>query len=185
MARTKVSWKVALWCGPLLLLGVQLAPSPRPFNPPIVPAATIQAKMDVPPAIARLLGRSCMDCHSNATRWPWYSHIAPGSWVVASDVFHARRAMNFSEWQPETGLGLLAAACADVESGRMPKPRYLLLHPAARLSAGEKRQFCEWTHTEIQSVLRARIAARRAVMQADSTRPSTSLATGSGKLPTP
>lgn len=145
MAQSKVALKVALWCGPLLFAGVQFAPGPAPANPPIQPAGTIEARMHVPPHIQRLLDRSCKDCHSNATRWPWYSGVAPARWIMASDVEGARGAMNFSEWNSRIGPALLAVACADVQSGRMPARNYLLLHPSARLTAAEKRQFCEWT----------------------------------------
>jgi hypothetical protein len=145
MAQPKAAWKVAFWCGPLLLAGVQFAPGPTPSNPPIRPARTIEARMHVPPHIQRLLDRSCKGCHSNATRWPWYSGIAPARWIMAADVEGARSAMNFSEWDARIGPALLAAACANIQSGRMPAPDYLLLHPSARFTAGEKRQFCEWT----------------------------------------
>ena len=156
MAKTKAAWKAAIWCGSLLVTGVQFVPGPRPVNPPIIPAHTIQGRATVPAPILRLLDRSCMDCHSNRTRWPWYSRVAPAKWLVASDVARARAAVNFSEWNPQTGPGMLAASCALVESGGMPRPDYVLLHPAARLTHEEKRQFCEWTHLEMVRSLIAR-----------------------------
>ncbi len=67
--------------------------------------------------------------------------------------------MNFSEWStgagrtPASAVGILAAACANVKSGRMPLPRYLLLHPEARLTEQEKDSFCEWTNVEIARIL--------------------------------
>jgi hypothetical protein len=158
-------WKLTLGCGILMFAGAQLAPGPSAANPPVLPGRTVQENLHVPEHIARLLERSCMDCHSNQTRWPWYSRVAPGSWMVRTDVANARRAMNFSEWsghapRPEMSVGLLAAACANVQSARMPLPRYLMLNPGARLSEEEKRLFCEWTHTEIARLVRERRQAR-------------------------
>ena len=71
---------------PILFAGVQLAPGPKPVNPPVDPAHTIVAQVPVPPNIERLLYRSCGDCHSNTTHWPWYSGLAPARWKMASDL---------------------------------------------------------------------------------------------------
>jgi hypothetical protein len=147
------SW-VALGCGALLIAATQVVPTPPGDNPPIDPASAIEAHIELPETIAATLDRSCMDCHSNRTRWPWYSRVAPGSWLVRSDVATARSVLNLSEWTlhaptPEMGVGLLAAACASIQSGRMPPPRYLLLHPSARLSDQERDRFCKWAQEEI------------------------------------
>lgn len=142
-------WKLTLWCG-LVFAGAQVAPGPRPINPPVQPERTIHANLHVPEQIANMLGRACMDCHSNQTRWPWYGRMAPGSWLLHRDVARGRRAMNLSEWpKPRASMGLLVAACADVQSGRMPLPQYLLLHPSAKLSPEEKKTFCDWTAAEL------------------------------------
>ncbi len=153
-----------MWCGPLLFAGALLAPGPRPENPPVLPGMSIEDNVPVPGHIQRLLEQSCMDCHSNRTRWPWYSKVPPVSWMVHSDVARARRAMNLSEWgvmapRLEVGAAYLAAACADVQSGRMPKRQYLWLHPSARLSPEERRQFCDWTEGEISRVVQTRRGA--------------------------
>jgi hypothetical protein len=84
-------------------------------------------------ALAR---RACYDCHSNETVWPWYSHIAPLSWLIQQHVDDGRAHLNFSEW----GRGEQEAeeAAETLREGEMPLPSYLLTHPAARLSAAER-----------------------------------------------
>lgn len=84
----------------------------------------------------RLARTACFDCHSNETRWPWYAHIAPMSFLVGNDVADARREMNFS-----TGYNLDAEKMVEmIEDGKMPLGNYLLMHPEANLSAEQKAQ---------------------------------------------
>jgi hypothetical protein len=102
--------------------------------------------------VQALLDRACMDCHSNRTRWPWYSAVAPASWLVRGDVLRARSALNFSEWRteqepwPGMAVARLAAVCAVVEHDEMAPRNYRLLHPDAQLSHDEKRALCDWTN---------------------------------------
>lgn len=84
-----------------------------------------------------LVKRACFDCHSNETVWPWYSHVAPVSWLVLRDVKTARRHLNFSEWdRPQRHA---KDAPDEVRNGAMPLPIYLPLHPGARLLESEKQ----------------------------------------------
>ena len=84
-----------------------------------------------------LFGRACFDCHSNETKWPWYSNIAPVSWLVQRDVNGGRRHLNFTEWNiPQQHAEDVAAR---VGKGDMPPWFYLPLHPAARLTELEKQ----------------------------------------------
>ena len=101
-------------------------------NPPV----QAEPKWDTPQT-RELVQRSCFDCHSNLVVWPWYSNIAPVSWLVQQDVDGARAKLNFSEWnlpQRET-----RGAGRQVQQGEMPPAKYLMLHPTARLSAEEKQ----------------------------------------------
>jgi hypothetical protein len=84
-----------------------------------------------------LFHRACFDCHSNETLWPWYSHVAPVSWLVQDDVNGGRRHLNFSEWNRPQDHAVDVAA--QVRQGDMPLWFYLPLHPAARLTAAEKQ----------------------------------------------
>jgi hypothetical protein len=88
------------------------------------------------PRTRELAVRACFDCHSNQVQYPWYSHVAPISWLVHHDIHEARLKMNFSEWDLPQREAM--AAVEQIEEGNMPLPIYLPLHPEARLSAEEK-----------------------------------------------
>lgn len=118
--------------------------------------ASIEQRTAMPEEIARLLGRGCRNCHSDDTKWPWYSRIPPLSWIIANDVRNARIAMNLSDWpvgQPARAAGTLMAACADVQADRMPLWGYRLMHPESRWSKSEKDSFCKWAREEYRRVL--------------------------------
>jgi hypothetical protein len=121
----------------LVVLGllIQLIPLPaRGNNPPVVS----EPPWDSPQTRA-LAKRACFDCHSNETVWPWYSYIAPVSWLVYNDTMRGRSRMNFSEWN--TGSLRRAEEIAGViQEGEMPPAIYLPMHPSARLTAAEKQQ---------------------------------------------
>ena len=86
-----------------------------------------------------LAARACFDCHSNETVWPWYSNIAPFSWLVQRDVDEGRQVMNFSEWN--SGRRQRTNEIGEViQEGQMPPAFYLPLHSQARLSAAEKTE---------------------------------------------
>ena len=88
------------------------------------------------PQTRALAKRACFDCHSNATVWPWYSHIAPVSWLVQKDVNGGRRHLNFSEWtKPSRHAG---HAAEEIKGGDMPLSYYLPMHPMAKLTDAEK-----------------------------------------------
>ena len=94
--------------------------------------------------LVAVLDRSCRDCHSNATVWPWYTQIAPASWLMAYGVKEGRKAVNFSEWAAypaEAQRALLAGSCRDASNGKMPGP-YALLHPETRLSPRDIETIC-------------------------------------------
>ena len=86
--------------------------------------------------------RACGDCHSHETKWPWYSHIAPISWLVYRDVQEGRKHFNVSAWgYQRKNEGEEAAK--ELAEGEMPPLLYLLAHPEARLSAKEKKELIE------------------------------------------
>jgi hypothetical protein len=130
------------------------------INPPLVPNYTIESAMNVPERVRNILSKACYDCHSNRTRWPWYSAVPPVSTFIETDVARGRAALNFSEWTEGSGstpgraAGVLAAACAAVQYGLMPKPPYPYLHPSARLSSADVEFFCAWTR-EAGAMLRS------------------------------
>ena len=116
----------------LLVLLAQAVPYGRAHtNPPV------RAEPAWSGAQTRALAdRACFDCHSNDTRWPWYSHVAPLSWTIQRHVDDGRAELNFSEWDRRQDADDIAE---EVLEGSMPPRSYLLLHPEARLSAVEVR----------------------------------------------
>lgn len=80
---------------------------------------------------------ACYDCHSNETRWPWYSYIAPFSWLIQNDVEEGRDELNFSTWDDDGDSDDLYETIIE---GTMPPTRYRFLHPAARLTDAEVEQ---------------------------------------------
>jgi hypothetical protein len=133
----KLKIGVALVCAFLL---AQLFPVRRE-NPPVeseVPAST---------EVRRILRDACYDCHSHETRWPWYSHVAPFSWLVAHDVSNAREHLDFSAWErydAREQRKKLEEVWEEVEEGEMPLWYYLLLHPEARLGEDDERRLRAW-----------------------------------------
>jgi hypothetical protein len=102
-----------------------------------------------PPDVKRVLSRACFDCHSNQTEWPWYSAVAPLSWLLVHDVIEGRRRLNFSEWgdyasDPETASHKLEQVAATVANGSMAPWYYQVLHPSARLSAADRALLLVW-----------------------------------------
>ena len=124
-----------------VLLLIQLIPVTRD-NPPV------EGDFSGPADVKQILRRSCYDCHSNETVWPWYSHIAPVSWLVAGDVNEARHHFNFSNWQLLSEIDKIAVKrniWKQVESGEMPPGTFLLMHSDAKLSEADKALIYSWT----------------------------------------
>lgn len=131
---------------------------PERANPATDAARTIQAHTGTTSELAAVLDRSCRDCHSNNTVWPWYSEIAPLSWLMARGVAEGRKAVNFSEWAgypPDVQRMLLSASCEDVSSGKMPGP-YTLLRPETRLSTQDIVTICAATRQADANAANAR-----------------------------
>jgi hypothetical protein len=103
--------------------------------------------MNVPANVQSILKRSCYDCHSNQTTWPWYSHIAPASFLVTHDVNEGREEMNFSEWgkmSVSKREERLSTICEVITDNEMPLGKYTILHSDAKLSDEEKKILCDW-----------------------------------------
>jgi cytochrome c len=97
------------------------------------------------------LVQKCGDCHSNATRWPLYSRVAPSSWLVEHDVHAGRQHMNLSTWEQyslDERIDLLGKMSSQMRQAKMPLKPYLLLHPDARLSDSERKLLVDWAKAE-------------------------------------
>ena len=138
--------------GAIGFVGIQFVPVDK-SNPPVVS----EPKWDSPQTKA-LVERACFDCHSNQTKWPWYSNIAPVSWMLAHNVHEGRSKLNFSELgatkgqinreqggeegeggeRGERGEGIeMNELVRSIEKGSMPPRDYVTLHPEARLTDAE------------------------------------------------
>ena len=128
----------------LVFLAAAQLVRPGRANPPTDADRTIQAQVGTASGLTAVLDRACRDCHSNATVWPWYTNVAPTSWLMAYAVREGRKAVNFSEWagySPDQRRSLLTASCQDVSQGKMPGP-YTWLHPETKLSAEDIVAIC-------------------------------------------
>jgi len=129
-------WRIVRWTGIgviAVLIAIQLIPYGRDHsNPPITQAVQWDS-----PRTEQLAQKACYDCHSNETDWPWYSNVAPISWLVQKDVDEGRDALNFSEWdRPQEEAH---EAAETVQEGDMPLWYYTITHRDAALSDQEKQ----------------------------------------------
>jgi hypothetical protein len=134
-----------------LLLGCVQFVRPERVNPPGAPGQSLAEHARLTPEAAAVLERSCMDCHSNRTDWPWYSNVAPASWFVTDHVNHGRRHLNFSRWgeyDRRRADSLLRDICRTAKSGFMPLGSYALVHRGARLAPADVETLCDWAGGE-------------------------------------
>ena len=120
--------------------------------------AAILTDEAVPGQVRRLLAQKCGDCHSNNTRWPLYSLVAPVSWLVEHDVASGRTHLNFSSWEQygiDARIDLLGKVGTQLRQEKMPLRGYLLLHPEARLSEAERELILNWSKKERRRLLLA------------------------------
>ena len=136
----------------VLVLGIQ-AIRPARTNPPIDESQTINAKTQMTSDVTAIFDRSCRDCHTNKTVWPWYTNVAPVSWWLSNHVNDGRRSLNMSEWgrlPNDRQDRKLRQICDEVQDGIMPLSSYTPMHPAAKLSDQDRKTLCDWTETERQ-----------------------------------
>ena len=124
-----------------IIIAIQFIPVDR-SNPPV------EGDLMEATELKTVFKKSCYDCHSNETIWPWYSYVAPVSWLVADDVHKGRKHLNFSNWQ-NIEVRKVAKAKEEiwemVSEGEMPLGKYVLLHPEAKLSEKDKQLIKDWT----------------------------------------
>jgi len=132
---------------------------PARTNPAVDPSQTIEARTQMSPQVAAIFDRSCRDCHSNKTDWPWYTNVAPVSWWIADHVAEGRKKLNLSEWgklASDRQDKKLREICDEVEDGAMPLSSYLPLHKFAKLSEQDKKTLCDWSSAERERLSKAR-----------------------------
>jgi hypothetical protein len=115
------------------------------------PANNEKLELKAPPEVAEILEKSCYDCHSNRTNWPFYSYIAPISWLVAHDVEEGRDELNFSEWNnisSEKRDKIIEEIIEEVNEDEMPLKIYLLMHPESQLDDQQKAIIRSWSEPD-------------------------------------
>jgi Haem-binding domain len=123
--------------------------NPSRTNPPVV--GDLMATNPPPPEVAAILHAACYDCHSYETKWPWYSRIAPVSWLIVRDVNNGRHNMNFSDWpynNPIREAKRLEDMSEEIGYNEMPPKKYTLIHADARLTESQRKELTEWLDSE-------------------------------------
>ncbi len=124
----------------LAFIGIQYIEVDR-TNPPV------KADLEAPMEIKNIFRTSCYDCHSNQTRWAWYSKVAPISWMIVDDVNEGRKLLNFSEWGTlfsEKREELKKKIWEELTADEMPPGNYIYLHPGASLEIIQKNTLKKW-----------------------------------------
>jgi hypothetical protein len=158
MAKLKLLKRIAKWLVislVVLFLAIQFV-RPARTNPAVDESQTIFARAQMTPPVTAIFNRSCADCHSNKTVWPWYTNVAPVSWFIVNHVNEARPRLNLSEWgklDRDRQSKKLQQICDEVTDGGMPLSTYTPLHPGSKPTPADVKVLCEWTDAE-----RARLA---------------------------
>lgn len=129
----------------VVFLAIQLVPAGR-TNP------AVTKSLEAPKEVLDILQRSCFDCHSNESRWPWYAYVAPVSWLVVHDVDEGRRELNFSHWgdMPQGKRDSKASSMIEeIEEGKMPLGPYLWMHGDAKLSPADVDVLRRWSEGDL------------------------------------
>lgn len=130
----------------VILIGMQFFPIDK-TNPPINEADTFEALENPPQEIAMILKKACNDCHSNATKYPWYTNVAPLSWWIKGHIDHGRGELNFSEWGTynlRKKLHKMEEVAEEVEATKMPLLSYAIAHSEAFISKEERAALVKW-----------------------------------------
>jgi hypothetical protein len=134
----------------VLLVSIQFIPVEK-TNPYVDENISLKTSDEV----MGILKKGCYDCHSNETKWPYYSDIAPISFFVTSHVNKGREALNFSRWN-DIDLKIkqerLKRAVITLNNGMMALPSYLSVHDEAKLTKGEKEILSAWFKEELNTI---------------------------------
>lgn len=128
-------------------------------NPPINQAETLEAATQVPDNVQKILNRSCKDCHSNETKYPWYSNIQPSAWFLSDHIQEGRKELNLSVWktyEPRRQRRKLGEICEQVQSKEMPLPSYLWIHWDTKMSESDIKTLCDWTEEEQAKIVESK-----------------------------
>ena len=151
--RKGIKWALLILAGVLVV--IQFFRPERNLQP--VGADDLLVLLDPPAEVSQLLRNSCYDCHSEQTRYPWYSHVAPVSWFLDRHIREGKEEVNFSHFgalETREKIGVLTEICEVVEEGSMPLSSYLRLHRDALPDEEQAGMLCEWSELEALKLLR-------------------------------
>jgi len=150
MKKGKAFWLIIFF----LFVIIQFVPAGRPDTIPENENDLIYNNQ-IPESIVNILKTSCYDCHSNETSFPWYSHVAPVSWLINRDVIKGREELNFSEWESQSKMDKaknIDKIIDEVKGGKMPMRIYTLMHSEAKLNEDARQQFADWADNYAESL---------------------------------
>jgi len=142
--------KLALIIVLTIFILIQFIPIERD-NPVSDPSSEIELQGEV----KMIVQTSCYDCHSNNTTWPWYSYVAPVSWLVTYDVHEAREELNFSMWNTYSQKRMnrkFQEIVEEIEEEEMPLPIYLLTHSKADIDQAQRTVLINWANSNLDSL---------------------------------
>ena len=150
MKKGKAFWLIIFF----LFVIIQFVPAGKPDTIPENENDLIYNN-HIPESIVNILKTSCYDCHSNETSFPWYSHVAPVSWLINRDVIKGREELNFSEWESQSKMDKaknIDKIINEVKGGKMPMRIYILMHSEAKLNEDARQHFADWADNYAESL---------------------------------
>lgn len=132
-----------------IVLVIQVMPVERNVST-VPPGQSFEKTEKVPANVAAILKVSCYDCHSNNTRYPWYSELQPGAWFMARHIKKGKEELNFDEfnnYSKRRKKAKIKSIISQIEKDEMPLKSYRMMHGNARLSADEKKELLDFFNT--------------------------------------
>ena len=132
-----------------IVLVIQVIPVERNVST-VPPGQSFEKTEKVPANVAAILKVSCYDCHSNNTRYPWYSELQPGAWFMARHIKKGKEELNldeFNDYSKRRKKAKIKSIISQIEKEEMPLKSYLMLHSSARLSAADKMDLIDFFNT--------------------------------------
>ncbi len=138
----------------LIIIAIQFVPNEMP-EVILTNENDLIYNNQLPEPIEIILKESCYDCHSNETKYPWYSYVAPVSWLVVRDTKLGRSELNFSQWESQSKMDkakYLDNIIDEITDGNMPMPIYTIMHSNAKLSDEKRQQLAAWAEGYAESL---------------------------------
>ena len=135
-----------------IVLVIQVIPVERNVST-VPPGHSFEKTEKVPANVAAILKVSCYDCHSNNTRYPWYSVLQPGAWFMARHIKKGKEELNFDEfnnYSKRRKKAKIKSIISQIEKEEMPLKSYLLLHPDAGLTPNKKKVLLQFFQSELE-----------------------------------